>query len=241
MIGTLIWVGDTSAAEFRGALEFCLLRVSQVAFRRDTAEAADRPASDVRWIIYAHSRRYQFPETSLEAGYAGAKSLHLLGALVHGHGRTPHHTVVDWYQWDQVLPAWLGVAPQRRPKCRTIVVVAASLALAEPLLELAESYGATAVWSRHAGDHAVRNVDAVWWDDSVATPVAAQQWRLRAQLFARRGRPVGHAWITHSKRFDDHQNALLGGIGVIATKPFGTSRLVEMLEHQAPVLRARAA
>jgi len=240
MIGTLIWVGDTSAAEFRGAVEFCLLHVAQLAFRRDVAEAGARPASDVRWIVYAHRHRDQFDDAQLAADYPHAKSLHLLGSLVQGHRHSLGGTAIDWHQWDQVLPGWLGLALQPRPKCRTIVVVAASLAIAEPLLELAGSYGATAIWSRHAGDHSVRNVDAVWWDDSVANPVAAHQWRLRTKLFARRGRPVEHAWITHTGRIDDHQNALIGGVRVIAAKPYGTSRLVAMLEQQAPVLRPRA-
>lgn len=241
MIGTLIWVGDTTAVEFRRAVEYCLLNVAQIAFRRDVSEANSRLASDVRWIIFARSNRQPVDEAGLQSRYPAAKVIHLLGPLCQGHRRAFGPAAFDWHQWDEVLPSWLGLKPPMVPRCQTIVVVAATLALAEPLMELAESFGATAIWSRHAGDHSVRNVDAVWWDDSIATPTSAHQWRLRTKLFSRRGRPVQHAWVTHSPRIDDHQNALLGGISTIAGKPLGVNSLLSMLPREAPLARTRAA
>jgi Tfp pilus assembly protein PilV len=244
MIGTLIWIGDTTSAEFRGAVQYCLLNVSQLAFRRDIAEAESRSASDVRWILFAQSDRSHFERQRLVDRYPGAKLFNLRGPLCQGMGHSSDAAGCDWQRWEQELPAWFGFKTSESPRCRTVAVVAATLSTAEPLLDLAQSCGATAVWCRNASAHRLRNMDAVWWDDSVATPASQQVWMSRMDSFARADKPVQHAWIASSPTLLDAQQARSAGIGWLVSKPHRIDSLVRMLDQvevTRPTLRARAA
>jgi len=239
-----MWIGDTTTAEFQSAVEYCLVNVSQLAFRRDESEAISRPASDVRWIVFAKSNRSQFNPDRLLERYPTAKAITLLGPLCQGINQELEFTVCDWYEWRDELPRWLGASLQKRTGCRSVVVVASTLMIAEPLIDLAESTGATAIWTRHPGSQSIRNVDAVWWDDSVAPPVTADQWRRRTGLFSRHDGQVQHAWITHSTRMEDHREATTGGIDLLANKPHGIYNLLKMLQQSpavGPIVHSRAA
>ncbi len=246
MIGTLMWIGDTSGEEFRGVVQYCLVNISQLAFRRDLAEAIARPASDVRWILFAQSNRDNRDCQPLQSRYPRAKSITIRGPLCQGRRQVAGHGIVgdscDWHQWQQVLPAWLGIEVAVPNRCRTVAVIAATLAAAEPLLDLAESSGATAVWCRHASGHEVRNVDAVWWDDSLATAVTADLWSARMRAFARPGKPVQHAWIANAPTIWDAQQARAAGIEWLVSKPHRIEALAAMLQQPTaalqPALRA---
>jgi len=244
MVGTLMWVGDTSVAEFQGAVEYCLTHISQLAFRRDESEAIARPASDVCWIIYAKSNRGRVDFGRLSDRYPQAKSITLLGPLCQGVRSSVAIESHDWQHWNEVLPCWFGLERPSPPRCQSVAVVASTLSSAEPLLELAESAGATAVWCRHPSGQSVRNFDAVWWDDSIADPVSRQAWQQRIDSFARFDRRVQHAWITHSTRMEDHREATTGGIDLLANKPHGIYNLLMMLEQSpavGPTIHSRAA
>lgn len=239
-----MWVGDTTASEFRGAVEYCLMNVSQLAFRRDMAEAESRPASDVRWILFAQSDRNNFDRRRLLHRYPKAKAITLCGSLCQSTGQCFHTDSCDWHRWEQELPGWFGLEHAKSPQCQTVAVVASSLSAADPLMDLAQSCGATAIWCRNANAHQVRNIDAVWWDDSVATPVSAQVWSSRMDVFARPGKSVQHAWIANSPTMWDAQQAREAGIGWLVSKPHRIDALVGMLaqiEVGRPTIRSRAA
>ncbi len=235
MIGTLMWVGDTTAEEFRGAVQYCLVNVAQLAFRRDVGEAIARPASDVHWILFAQSNRSDIDRQRLLNQYHKAKAIAIHGPLCHGIRQGNSGDSCEWHQWQQVLPAWFGITEIASKRCRTVAVIAATLASAEPLMELAESSGATPVWCRHPSRHQVRNVDAVWWDDSVATPVSMDGWKSRISAFSRPDKPVQHAWIANSPTLWDAQQAQAAGIGWLVSKPHRIEPLLRMLEESANI------
>ena len=238
MIGTLMWVGDTTAAEFCSAVQYCLVNVSQLAFRRDQREALDRPASDVHWIVLAQSNRDWFDSQPLGDQYPEAKVITLLGPLCQGFGFSRSGDGCDWQRWHEVLPEWLGVEPRAQIRCRTVAVVASTLTAAEPLLELAESAGATAVWCRHPSRQSVRNFDAVWWDDTAADPVSEREWRDRLEAFDGPGRQVQHAWIANSPCLNEVRDAQAAGIESVVSKPHRIDPLLGMLDQRAPTGRA---
>jgi hypothetical protein len=240
MIGTLIWVGPTTPAEFRGAVRYCLVHVAQLAFRRDVAEAVARPASDVRWILFVQSNRGGGNREPLLDRYPDAKVLTLRGPLCQGIRDTCHDildrhtaTVCDWQGWDQVLPAWLGITTTQVKCCRTVAVVAATLAMAEPLMDLAAACGAMAVWCRDPVGNQVRNVDAVWWDDSVAHPTSTPQWQARIHQFREGVRPIQHAWISSAPTISQAQQARAAGVDWLVCKPHRIDALAAMLNQNA--------
>lgn len=237
MIGTLMWVGDTTAAEFRSAVQYCLLNVSQLAFRRDHREALARPASDVRWIVFAQSNRNWFDAEPLINQYPTAKCMTLLGPLCQGFGFSRNRDACDWQRWHDVMPEWLDVERPTTARCRNVAVVAANLTAAEPLLELADSVGASAVWCRHPSRQSVRNFDAVWWDDSAAAPASQSGWHDRIEAFARPDRRVRHAWIANSPCLQDARDAQAAGIELLVSKPHRIDPLLGMLDQSASVGR----
>lgn len=239
-LGTLLWIGDSTSPDFHDAFEFCVSSVAQLAMRRDLNEAIHRPAASVRHILIAQTTRQPGDQRSLNrlaTLYPTASFLHLLGTLCEGM-RTPAGSVLEanrhyWHRWNQVLPQWLEVrsaSPESAKQKRCVAVVTSSYAAGESLMDLAESAGATAVWCRGADTHRVRNVDVVWWDDSVAGPVSSSQWRERIATFANAGHRPKHAWIVHSPRFEQRREAINGGVDVVVSKPHLIDCLLDMLE-----------
>jgi hypothetical protein len=161
----------------------------------------------------------------------------LLGPLCQGVGFNRVGECCDWQHWNEVLPEWLGIERPSRSRCRTVAVVASTLAAAEPLLELAESVGATAVWCRQPSRQGVRNVDAVWWDDSAAQPASEHDWRDRIEAFAgsghraQKGPPVQHAWVANSPTLQQARQARAAGVEFLVSKPHRIDSLLGMLDQ----------
>jgi hypothetical protein len=176
---------------------------------------------------------------SLARLYPEASILNLMGTLCEGMPVTEDGTRgVDrlyWHRWNQVLPQWLspcGVRPEQSHGCSTsVAVLASTFACGEPLLDLAESSGATAVWCRSPESLRIRNVDAVWWDDSLAPPTSYQGWRNRISAFSAGGPRTQHAWIANSPRHDQQRHATRGGVDVVISKPHRIEGLLSMLAH----------
>jgi len=241
-LGTLLWIGDSASSDFHDAFQFCVSSVAQLALRRDLGEALQRPAANVDRILVAQSTRQPIDQRSIErlvTLYPEASFLNLLGTLCEGM-RTPAGSVFDsnrhfWHRWNQVLPQWLGVRGKlpiqaNRDRC-SVAVVTSTYASGESLMDLAESAGATAVWCRGADTHRVRNVDVVWWDDSVAGPTSSHGWRQRIATFESAGRRPKHAWIVHAPRFDQRREAINGGVDVVVSKPHLIDCLLDMLHN----------
>lgn len=240
-IGTLLWIGDHTSAEFREAFEYCQRTAAQIAIRADLAEALRRPASDVKCMVVAQSTREILPTdalTALDELYPRISRLNLLGSLCEGFCRRGDPFFSNqryyWHCWNQVLPEKLQDcgAPDERDsqRGRSVAVIAAHFNAAEPLLELADSAQVTSVWSRQPDRFAIRNIDEVWWDDSVARPVSSSVWKQRISGICSKMRTPRHTWITATPRIDQQRQARLGGVGVIVSKPYRIDCLLEMLD-----------
>jgi hypothetical protein len=247
-LGTLMWIGDSTSPEFSDAYQHCLAQVAQLAMRRNFDDALCRPATAVRCILVTQSTRQQLDRRCLEKlreTYPDASFLNLQGTLCEGmrgltepvFGPNRHY----WHRWNQILPEWLGscgVASDCSQQlsqlgCRSVAVLTSTFVAGESLMDLAESAGATAVWCRRPDTHRVRNVDAVWWDDSVAGPTSSLGWRERIAAFASEGRSPQHAWIVNAPRLDEKREATRGGIDVVVSKPHRINCLVEMLANRS--------
>lgn len=245
-LGTLMWIGDFKSPEFGEAYQHCLAQVAQFALRRNFDDALCRPAAQVRCILIAQATRRPLDRRCLELlreAYPEASFLNLQGTLCEGM-REPADAVFDgnrhyWHRWNQVLPDWLsrcGVAHDSltRLNCRSVAVLTSSFGAGEPLMELAESAGATAVWCRRPDAHRVRNVDAVWWDDTVASPTSSDRWRERIAAFGGSGtRTAHHAWIVNAPRLEAQRQAIDGGIDLVVSKPHRIDCLLATLASQS--------
>ncbi len=242
-LGTLMWVGDAAGPEFKEAYEYCVSNVSQLALRRNLDDALCRPASNVRCILFAQSLRRQMNHRLVDVlldSYPQASVLSMLGSLCEGLATAalPNMARADqvfWHGWNQVLPKWLRLCGAvetavRNEPFRSVAVVASTMATGEPLLDLAESAGVTAVWCQTTNPFHVRNVDVVWWDDSVAGPASAPTWRTRISSFETDHRSPRHAWIANAPRYHQCDEAKQGGIDVVISKPHRIECLLEMFD-----------
>ncbi len=248
-LGTLVWIGDQLRPEFREAFQYCVSNVAQLAIRHDLDESLARPAAGVRRIVMERSTRALADERKmdrLQQMYPQASILHLLGTLCEGM-RVPWQQASDakliaWHRWNQVLPEWLapcGAVQESPSDCgHSVAILASTVSAGAPLMDLAESAGVTAVWCRNPDTLRVRNVDTVWWDDSVAQPTTSRRWRDRMSVFGGVNRRVKHAWIVSSPRYDQHSAAKKGGVDVVVSKPHRIECLLTMLASRRP---ARAA
>jgi hypothetical protein len=236
--GTLLWIGDPSPPELQPAYQHCVQHAAQIALRDDALEAFSRPAADVQWIVVARGNRAPLSKTafqSLALRYPNACSIDLLGPLCEGVRASSHSnsTRVAWHRWDQIVPHWFmnpsregAPAPQ---VVSSVAVIAASFATAQTYLDLAASTGVAAVWCQSPDAMRVRNVDAVWWDDSVAQATDAQVWRERLRQFDSATKSICHVWITHTAWLDQQRLAMQGGIDTVITKPYRIDALVGTL------------
>ena len=233
---TLVWIGDPHAAEFQEAYDHCVAHAAQVALRPNLDEALRRPASHVGYIVQTNDSREPLDfdqQQQLASLYPQASMIRLLGTLCEGM-RIEEEPIqganrVYWHRWQQVLPGWLESESEPQAKVGTVVVLAASYTLAEPLLELAESAGATAIWCRQVETLKLRNVDTVWWDDSVASPTSSRGWRQRLEAVRTRDAGSRHAWIANAPRLNQHRDAIRGGVDVILSKPHRIEALTATL------------
>lgn len=243
-LGTLMWIGESTSPEFNEAYQHCLTKVAQLALRFNFDDALCRPAAGVGCILIAQSTRHQLNRRCLEMlreAYPQASFLNLQGTLCEGMRQLPEPTFGPnqhyWHRWNQVLPEWLGSCgvasdnsqPLSRVGVRSVAVLTSTFAAGESLMDLAESAGATAVWCRRPDTHRVRNVDTVWWDDSVAGPTSSHGWRERIAAFGGENEPRQHAWIVNAPRLEEQREATRGGIDVVVSKPHHINCLVAML------------
>ena len=243
--GTLLWVGDPTVSEFRSAYQHCVRHAAQIALRENVLEAVRRPAAEVHRIIIARTSRNPFRSeafASLSQQYPEARWIDLLGSLCEGirQSSVVDATRVAWHRWEQVLPGWLqdseladslacDVDDQPSHAAGSVAVVASSFDVAQAYLDLAEFHGVTAVWCQSPDSMRVRNIEAVWWDDSTADAVTADVWRDRISKFDSANQPVRHAWITHTAWLDQQEAAIEGGIDTIISKPYRIDSLLRTL------------
>lgn len=247
-LGTLMWIGESSSPEFEDAYQHCLASTSQLALRRNFDDALCRPAAAVTRILVAQSTRHPLDRRCLELlrdAYPEASFLNLQGTLCEGmrpmqeslFGPNHHY----WHRWNQVLPQWLergdrAMDHAQAPSdlgCQSVAVLTSSFSAGEALMDLAESAGATAVWCRSPDKHRVRNIDAVWWDDSVASPTSQEGWSERIAAFGFSSQTARHAWIVNAPRLNEHREAIRGGVELVVSKPHRIDCLVAMLTQQA--------
>lgn len=248
--GTLMWVGDRELDEFVEAYRYCECRVDQLAWRRDLDDALRRPAGAVRRILVTRPTRRVTDDRQLRElldAYPAASAFELLGPLggpLGGPGSSrairPDDTPrVPWHRANQILPAWLEACGAPTPAdfgtARSVAVVAATLAEAEPLIDLAASVGVVAAWCRRGDTFRLRNVDVVWWDDSATGDMIRDEWAVRVASFrgrrARRG--PRHAWLVTSPHIEQCRAAYHAGVELVVTKPARVEPLLRMLRDDA--------
>ncbi len=179
--GTLMWVSADAGSEFLEARQYCIAHAPQVAMRASVVEGLARPAAEVRAIVVTQSQRAVVSRKlirDLQEAYPQARILCLMGACCEGMYAKVLDPVfssterVYCHQWAQVLPEWLrscgAVVTSGGTLARSVAVVSATPAIGSALMDLAESAGAVTLWCRDICRWQMRQVDAVWWDDSVA-------------------------------------------------------------------------
>lgn len=251
LVGTLLWIGEREASDFRDAYRYCEATSSQVAFRSTLDDAYCRPASDVQKIIVARVDRSPTSSEEIElvaSRHASASWLALEGPLCGGTTRRlpPNQSMSGQplsehcylHQWHQHLPGWLarGVHSPNPPRqsihhSLSLAIIASNYEVASALMDLAETCGCPSAWFRTPHAARMRNFDVVWWDDTVATEATSEQWRQRLQptrssMFRN---DCVHVWLTNSTGWSTIENAYSGGITCVLTKPFLIAPLVNTL------------
>ena len=218
-----------------------------------------------RVIVTRDSRRPLDDDAfrELRRAYPAASFLELMGPLC-GDGIAkvapgqPVH--IHWHQANQVLPGWLqaadgvwdgpwagvGLGDGRSdrdvsrptggdPVARSVAVVAAVAANAEPLMDLAASVGKVVVWCRQPDSFRLRNVDVVWWDDSATGRMGCDEWhrRMLAMRSAHGSGPQRHAWLVTAPHIEYCRTAYDAGVELILTKPARIEPLLRMLTSRA--------
>jgi len=239
--GTLMWIGERKRQEFCDVFATCESSVAQMAIRTDLHDALSRPASHVACIIITRQTRTTFHHEdliTLAEIYPNAVLIQVLGSLCEGERPRIidpfNDRIVYWHQCNQFLPDWLRecgvVAPENQRAIHSVGIVAHSIQIADPLMELAATYGAAAFWCRQPRTFVARNFDAVWWDDSIATPASTQQWRKRIQAMVSTSKQdVQHAWIASCPRVEAVTAARAAGVGLVLSKPANIDTLLQTI------------
>ncbi len=194
-------------------------------------------------IIFARASRRAITAaevSGLVATYPQATRMQLRGPLCEGD-RLDHAWSGQrcrWHEWNQVLPAWLhGSSTVTAPNegaghVNSVAVIAASLAAADPLMDLIVSEGAAAIWSPRPDALRVRGVQCVWWDDSIAAPASESQWQDRLAKCGASSQGCKHVWLVNGPRFEASQEARRGGVSLVLGKPFRVSCLADALSNR---------
>ncbi|MFK8114688.1 MAG: hypothetical protein AB8B91_20975 [Rubripirellula sp.] len=239
---TLLWIGERTSPEFAKAYAYCESNAAQVAFRSNLKDAVLRPAMGVSNVLVTQSTRRSldaFALMTVAEKYRDAATLKLQGSFCEGM-RTSLEPAFDavhyWHQWNQVLPPWLGGKEDEpesgAPLVRSVAVVAQNFDSGDALLDLADTTGVTTLWCPGGNAGQVRNVDVVWWDDSVATPVSSRGWEQRISKF-NAGQNAQHVWIASAPRVDQQLQATRGGIVSVISKPLRIECLLSSLGGQS--------
>lgn len=240
--GTLMWIGQRDHVEFKSVFRRCESQVPQLAMRRDLGDAILRPASNVSGIIVTRQTRI-LPRIDLlnvlADTYPDASMVQLLGSLCEGERprqREPFdEKILYWHQSDQFLPKWLAdcciIAPCVSTTAKSVAIVTQSAQIAEPLMDLASSIGAAAFWCRHPSASVVRNLDAVWWDDSAANGGTMDQWKQRVDGMSSQAasRPT-HVWLTNYPRTQSAEAAYRGGVDWVISKPAQIDAILQTIQ-----------
>ncbi|MGB7325751.1 MAG: hypothetical protein WBD31_12830 [Rubripirellula sp.] len=238
---TLLWIGDRHTLDFANAYDFCESQSPQLAWRNNIQSALDRPAQDVGVIVLAQSQRQSPPDhllRQLDAAHPNSSRLNLLGVLCEAITRSPLHGFDSvrepWHRWKETLPELVRSDENKSVGSRSVLIVSSNIATAESLIDLAGTAGVTAVWSRTPDAKGVRNIDAVWWDDSAAVPTSAQSWARRTSRVPSGNHTAKQAWLVNSPRPQDLSDAKSGGIDLVLSKPHRIEPLLQMLDdsHQ---------
>ena len=240
--GTLMWVGADAGFEFLEAQRYCLAHAPQIAMRASVMEGLERPAAEVRAIVITQTQRIAVSRSQirdLREAYPEAKILCLMGACCEGMYAKILDPVfskterVYCHQWAQVLPEWLrccgAIVASENMNFRSVAVVSATPAIGSALMDIAESAGAVTLWCRDVCRWQMRQVDAVWWDDSVARAATSDQWKERLEKCATADRSPVHAWIANAPRCSQVKAAAEGGISLTLSKPHRIEPLLSLL------------
>ncbi|TWU36189.1 hypothetical protein [Novipirellula artificiosorum] len=249
---TLLWIGSRRPPEFRAAYAHCESASAQIAHRKSVDEATRKAATDVDRIVLARTDRAAFDwkaALSLRSLFPNAKILCLLGRLCEGVCHTERFAIgeckrdaelpiLSWHHWKPFLPSWIGTtgpSSEAMPPKATIAVVAATLSIAEPMMELMEGHsdrsdGNAVVWMRKPTPHFVRHVDWTLWDDSYASPTSVANWKSRTEQMSL-SFGAKHAWLVNSPRPHQVAAARLAGIETVIGKPFQIAALIEWLRR----------
>jgi hypothetical protein len=243
--GTLLWIGEREAVNFRDAYQYCEASVSQLAFRSTLQDASVRPASDVRRIIVARVDRTPISTEEIEPvarRHDGASWMAIEGPLCGGATRRllnqPLREFCYLHQWRQSLPSWIShrqkPSSTSQPGVSTglsLAIIASNYEVASSLMDLADSCGCVSAWFRSPHPSRMRNFDNVWWDDSVATEATMGQWQQNSRLAQSSAfrRESKHVWLTNSTCSSVIQHALAAGVACVMTKPFRIDALLETL------------
>ena len=240
--GTLMWVGADVGFEFYQAQQYCIAHAPQFAMRASVVDGLERPAAEVRAIVVTQSQRKAVSRSQirdLREAYPEAKVMCLMGACCEGMYAKILDPVFDkaervyCHQWAQVLPEWLkccgAIVSTKEMNAQSVAVVSATPAIGSALMDLAESAGAVTLWCRDVCRWQMRQVDAVWWDDSVAGAATAMQWKERLAKCTTTDRGPVHAWIANAPRCSQVKAAKEGGISLTLSKPHRIEPLLSLL------------
>ncbi len=256
---TTLWIGQRQSAAFRDAYEYCELSSAQMAHRVDFADAAARPASNVRWVVVARVDRSPLPQSLLQTAakrYCDADWLtlegpHCAGAMRRSVDRSLESvrssTTCYLHQWHQHLPGWMADATRSPGSVqylapRSLGIIADQFHNAETLMDLACGAAVAAVWLPTAHSHRMRNFDLLWWDDSVAFATSSRDWSKRLgrdRPSAPGGRSrAANVWLTNNPCYLAASRAIAGGIDLVLTKPLRIETLLHTLEGVGSIISA---
>lgn len=236
---TLMWVGRRDCPGLETVFRFCVEHAPQLAWRANVRDALHRASENVRCLVIARPNRAPVDIsalTELVAGHQHSNVFQLIGPLGAGIPNIdPRCLKLPWYDGSRVLSRVLN-PPARKTlpmhsAGRSVAVVAQSAAVADPLMELAASCAASAFWCRQPAAFQLRNVDVVWWDDSVATATDPARWRARLESMEQScGRNATHVWLTSLLQKSTVQAAHAAGVHVVLSKPSRIEDLMATLE-----------
>ncbi len=237
--GTLLWVGNRQLSEFQPAFDYCARHASQIAIRSNVDDALRFAVDQVIGIILARENRTPIDQSSVDeliARSAPATAVQLIGPLCAGDRQnTLQIPRVYWHQWhdtvrDLLTPCGRIQPPQQVDQVKSVAVVTETYSSAEPLMDLATSASAAAVWCRRADAVRVRNFDVVWWDDSIAKPANEVEWRERLAVMRRHSRSSpSHVWLATAPHRDAVRSARAAGVDAVINKPFRVESLLATL------------
>ena len=221
--GTLLWIGDRRSLAFRHAYEFCEQHVSQMAFRRNLESAIERPATDVKTILYCRENDSANSVKQFHLlcrRHDQAERLLLLGPLCTGSRPSPGEVydcqTIWWHCWESTLPDELrgcGVIKKQSSIAGNLAIVSRDYAMADALVSIASLGTMSVVTIRPEMLSDVRRIDEYWWDDT------ATSGRSFENLIERSSNQASHVWITNLVSPTFKHQALNAGFSQVIAKP----------------------